>query len=357
MKKIIIDDEIFSIQNTFGGISRLITEYIAMFDNDEEINFSLPFDYSNNKHLNLTKFKKKKFFPNLNIPKKTNIIRLLNKKQLYKTIDKGDYDILLLSYMDTNLIKKNKKKLISVVHDTIPEDTQKYFKNIDLFKMKKKEILEKSDKVITVSNYTKENLIKLYNVNEDKLTVIHPHLIKNKSIKKIKLPNNFILFVGNRDLYKNFNFLINSISKIGEVNVVCVGGKKFSNNEKKLLIKKNLVHRFNQYDLSDEELNFCYRKSICHVILSEAEGFGVTILEAQKNNCKILCSSLSIFNEVGEQSLLYFKLNNEDDFLKKLTQIINGNYSKNIYKNMINNLKRFEVNDAKKKLDQVFKYI
>ena len=36
MKKIIIDDEIFSIQNTFGGISRLITEYIAMFDNDEE---------------------------------------------------------------------------------------------------------------------------------------------------------------------------------------------------------------------------------------------------------------------------------------------------------------------------------
>ena len=86
--------------------------------------------------------------------------------------------------------------------------------------MKKKEILEKSDKVITVSNYTKENLIRLYNVNEDKLTVIHPHLIKNKSIKKIKLPNNFILFVGNRDLYKNFNFLINSISKIGEVIVV-----------------------------------------------------------------------------------------------------------------------------------------
>ena len=110
MKKIIIDDEIFSIQNTYGGISRLITEYIAMFDDDEEINFSLPFDYSNNKHLNLTKFKKKKFFPNLNIPKKTNIIRILNKKQLYKTIDKGDYDILLLSYMDTSLIKKNNQR-------------------------------------------------------------------------------------------------------------------------------------------------------------------------------------------------------------------------------------------------------
>ena len=66
---------------------------------------------------------------------------------------------------------------ISILSATLK---QSGFKNIDLFKMKKKEILEKSDKVITVSNYTKENLIKLYNVNEDKLTVIHPHLIKNK---------------------------------------------------------------------------------------------------------------------------------------------------------------------------------
>ena len=41
MKKIIVDDEIFSIQDNYGGISRLITEYLKMFENDDEINLLL----------------------------------------------------------------------------------------------------------------------------------------------------------------------------------------------------------------------------------------------------------------------------------------------------------------------------
>ena len=62
MKKIIVDDEIFSIQDKYGGISRLITEYLKMFENDDEIKFITAFNYSNNKHLNNTNFKKKNFF-------------------------------------------------------------------------------------------------------------------------------------------------------------------------------------------------------------------------------------------------------------------------------------------------------
>ncbi len=357
MKKIIIDDQIFSIQNSYGGISRLIVEYVNMFNDDNEINFSLPFNYSNNKHLNISSFKKKEFFPNLNILKKNKILRLLNKNQLYKKIDEADYDILFLSYMDTHLIRKNKKKLVSIIHDTIPEDESKYFRNIEKYKVEKQEILDQSDKIITVSNYTKENLVKLYQINRDKLVVIYPHLTKNKDIKKINLPKKFLLFVGNRDGYKNFNFLINCISKVDEINILCVGGNSFTKDEKKLLISKNLLYRFYHYELSDEELNFCYQKCICHVIVSEAEGFGVTILEAQKNNCKVLCSDLAIFNEVGEQSLSYFELNNEDDFLKKLTEIINGNYSEMIYSSIKNNLKRFQINETKSKIKQVFESV
>ena len=138
---------------------------------------------------------------------------------------------------------------------------------------------------------------------------------------------------------------------------MCVGGNSFTKDEKKLLISKNLLYRFYHYELSDEELNFCYQKCICHVIVSEAEGFGVTILEAQKNNCKVLCSDLAIFNEVGEQSLSYFELNNEDDFLKKLMEIINGNYSEMIYSNIKNNLKRFQINETKSKIKQVFESV
>ena len=62
MKNIVIDDEVFSIQNNYGGISRLITEYLQLFSDSNEFNFILPFKFSNNRHLNKTKFKKKKIF-------------------------------------------------------------------------------------------------------------------------------------------------------------------------------------------------------------------------------------------------------------------------------------------------------
>ena len=62
MKKIIVDDEIFSVQDNYGGISRLIVEYLKIFENDDDIKFLVPFNFSNNKHLNSTNFKKKKIF-------------------------------------------------------------------------------------------------------------------------------------------------------------------------------------------------------------------------------------------------------------------------------------------------------
>ena len=70
MKKIIVDDEIFSVQDNYGGISRLIVEYLKMFENDDDIEFIVPFNFSNNKHLNSTNFKKKNFFQILKFIKK-----------------------------------------------------------------------------------------------------------------------------------------------------------------------------------------------------------------------------------------------------------------------------------------------
>ena len=63
-----------------------------------------------------------------------------------------------MSYLDQRLALK-KKKLISIIHDTIHEDNSNYFKNINYFKNLKKTVLEKSDAVISVSNETKKNIV------------------------------------------------------------------------------------------------------------------------------------------------------------------------------------------------------
>ena len=352
MKKIIVDDEIFSIQDNYGGISRLITEYLKMFENDDEIKFITAFNYSNNKHLNSTNFRKKKFFQNIKFPKKDLFLRFLNKLQINKIIAEADYDILLLSYLDPKLVLKNKKKLISIMHDTIHEDNSDYFKNIDNFKKTKKFILDKSNIIISVSYETKKNLMRLYNINEKKIHVIHPHNKINDNIEKFNLPENFILYVGNREGYKNFNFLIDCIS-LNKLNIVCVGGKKFNKDEIRLFKNKGLLNNIHYFQLNDNQLNYAYQKAICHTIVSKAEGFGVTILEAQKNNCKILCPNLPIFNEVGKNSIFYFKLNDIEDFNFQLLKIINKDYDKEIYKEMKLNLKNFDILKQKDELKKV----
>ena len=353
MKKIIVDDEIFSIQDNYGGISRLIVEYLKMFENDDEIKFIVPFNYSNNKHLNSTNFAKKKFFQDVKFSKKTLFLRFLNKLQINQIIAEADYDILLLSYLDPKLALKNKKKLISIMHDTIPEDYPNYFKNLNYFKQSKKFILDKSDIIISVSNETKKNLIRLYNIDEKKINVVHPHYKANENIEKFDLPEKFILFIGNRVGYKNFDFLINCIS-VNKLNIVCVGGEKFSKIEIKFLKSKGLLNYTHHFQLNDNQLNFAYQKAICHVIVSEAEGFGVTILEAQKNNCKVLCPKLPIFNEVGKNSIFYFKSNDIEDFNFQLLNILNENYDKEIYENMKINLENFNLVNKKKILKNIF---
>ena len=64
--------------------------------------------------------------------------------------------IFFFSYLDPKLVLKNKKKLISIMHDTIHEDNSDYFKNIDNFKKTKKFILDKSNIIISVSYETKK---------------------------------------------------------------------------------------------------------------------------------------------------------------------------------------------------------
>ena len=58
MKKILLDDEFFTLQDRYGGISRLYADYINYFKKDKEIKFYLPFILSNNIHLNKTLFRK-----------------------------------------------------------------------------------------------------------------------------------------------------------------------------------------------------------------------------------------------------------------------------------------------------------
>ena len=120
-------------------------------------------------------------------------------------------DIISNMYNNYKKDKVNCKKVITI-YDLIHEIFHNDYKKNKYFRPKK-DILEKVDNIICISNSTKNDLIKYYEIDEKKIKVIYlgndiKKVENNSSIfsKYLKLP--YILFVGKRSGYKNFENLL-----------------------------------------------------------------------------------------------------------------------------------------------------
>jgi glycosyltransferase involved in cell wall biosynthesis len=205
----------------------------------------------------------------------------------------------------------------------VVEDRKKIFKNIDFF--------------ICISNKTKEDFLDLYRVPENKVKVIHlgcDHMQEScndeilfNSInfkQKYNIVKPFILYVGRRSKYKNFNSLINAYSNSNNIvknfDIVCFGGEKFSQEEisyfKKLKIDKNLHYFFGR----DSDLKQFYLNAKVMVATSKYEGFGLPLVEAMSLKCRLLVNDIQIFREICGNNAIYFQ--NEEDLSHKLEQIL-----------------------------------
>jgi glycosyltransferase involved in cell wall biosynthesis len=61
-------------------------------------------------------------------------------------------------------------------------------------------------------------------------------------------------------------------------------------------------------DLSDAELQYCYRNAATVILPSIAEGFGLPVVEALTLGCRAWLSDIPVFREVGGEYCLYFDL-------------------------------------------------
>jgi glycosyltransferase involved in cell wall biosynthesis len=125
----------------------------------------------------------------------------------------------------------------------------------------------------------------------------------------IQIRHGFILFVGRRDLYKNFAALARAFQMSGActhyVHLVCVG-EPFSASELRLLTELGIVDRTKLVSRADPpELEWLYSNAVCLAYLSRYEGFGIPLLEAMRCGCPIVSSNTSSVPEVvGEAGLL-----------------------------------------------------
>ncbi|WDF47287.1 glycosyltransferase family 1 protein [Chryseobacterium sp. KACC 21268] len=349
--KVLIDHQIFQNQK-FGGISRYFFELMEGF-RKSNVDFDLSLLYSNNEYIkgfeNIQsesihsagyndflfgkEFRGKAFLYNQykKTQPKVPSFRQQNLDHTISKLKKGDFDIFHTTYYDDYFLDHlNGKPFVITVYDLIHQIYPEYFplNIVD----KNYNILDKASKIIAISESTKNDLIDFYGLPAEKIDVTYlaSSLDAGSEANNISnLPEKYILFVGNRTIYKNFYFFAEVLSRVldnhPDIELVCTGSK-FSKEEEFFIKKLGLQNRIKNYFVNDAELIMLYQKALFFAFPSMYEGFGIPILEAYENDCPVLLARNSSLEEIGGDAAHYFSSKSIKSLEKSLEQLISNQH-------------------------------
>lgn len=331
MRTVYYDFQILSFQK-YGGISRYFYE-IYNYINKNNYDWTAVTDcyFSVNEYfkpLFLHKPFRRQFKGSYFLENKFNI----NKRNAKRIINNG-VDIVHPTYFDPYVLDYiSEEKLVITVYDMIYEIYPDYFTDSKCIIENKKKLIYAADKIIAISDSTKRDIIRFYpDIPEDKIDVIYiGNSLKRDTdranSKSINIPDKYVLFVGQRGMYKNFNLFFRSMKpifdKYDDMYLICAGGGQFSGKEIETFGKYK--ERIIQMDVSDDILTQLYSSATCFVFPSLYEGFGIPTLEAFSCNCPVALSNSSSMPEVGGDAALYFDPLNANDITDVVETIISN---------------------------------
>jgi glycosyltransferase involved in cell wall biosynthesis len=192
-------------------------------------------------------------------------------------------------------------------------------------------ILKNSVHIITVSEFSKLELIKMYSISEDKITVIYnaPFNISAQTTldTNVVFDKPYVLSVGSMDQRKNLKRVIKAFLGLQQSDVCLYLTGTFSSNFKSdpeltALIDTNKSQIVFLGYVSDSTLIQLYKNALCFVYPSLYEGFGLPPLEAMYYGCPVIVSNVSSLPEVCGDAALYCDPLNEKDIQDKLAEMI-----------------------------------
>ncbi|QQG40432.1 MAG: glycosyltransferase family 4 protein [Candidatus Levyibacteriota bacterium] len=210
------------------------------------------------------------------------------------------------------------------------------FKKSDLYQLRNwtSYSVNKAKKIFTISQASKNDIIKLYGISEGKVIVTYPGVrhktaMQNSKIKeKYGIKEDYILFVGTLQPRKNIVRLIEAFSKIQDkdIDLVIVGKKGWMYEDILQAPKKyNVENRVKFLEfVSNEELQEFYKHAVCFILPSLYEGFGLPILEAMQYGCPVITSNVSSLPEAGGEAAIYVNPEDVDDMAKKIEMVISN---------------------------------
>ena len=243
------------------------------------------------------------------------------------------------------LIKKN--PTIVTIHDVIPLLFPKAYPpgvkgNIHLSLQKIS--LKNVSAILTDSESSKKDIVKVFNINSEKIFPIHlasdesfkvisDSKRKNEIYSKYELADKFVIYVGDVNWNKNL-FKLTEAALDADIDIYLIGkafeDKTNLNHPEKKSYKKFLdnfesnpkVHILGF--VPQEDLVIIMNLATMLLLPSLYEGFGLPILEAQSCGLPVITSNISSMPEVGGEGALFVDPNNKEDVKKQIKLLLNN---------------------------------
>lgn len=321
--RILYDHQVFSLQDR-GGISRYYFELVRQISRSNNCMAEIFLGYNNN----LFRFSclpriKVHEFRGSGIMKPGKYRYLLNEaiaNMVYPF--RGNFDVYHPTlYRCAPFVRST--KIVVTHHDCAYERYPALFSNVESIKQTRARQFERADAIICPSESTRRDLHEFYQVSENKTFVVFHGITQpvqpddSEPARIVDRP--FLLFVGSRAPYKNFDGLLRAFAAADlkrEFDLVVLGGGVATSSELAAVRQLSLgdVVHFAP-DAPDDFLARAYDQARLLVYPSLYEGFGFPPLEAMSRSCPVLLAHTSSLPEICGDAAFYFTVEDPGSFV------------------------------------------
>ena len=310
--RIAYDHQIFALQR-HGGISRYFAELIQNLQREAAVDASVIAPVYINEYLQRPDVRERvhgQYLP-LKFRGNARLVGALNSVLLPIGWRNRSFDVIHETYYSP--VRRGRARVrVLTIYDMIHELFPAEFPDSASISAAKRAAVARADHVICISETTRRDAIELLSIPAEKCSVTYlGWSLDASSSTALARRRPFVLYVGNRNTYKNFGVMVQAFATSSvlrqQFDLIAFGGRAFSLEERKDLQRAGIEQQAYHLQGNDAVLKAHYAAAAAFVYPSKYEGFGIPPLEAMACDCPVICSSAGSISEVVGDAGAYFE--------------------------------------------------
>jgi len=330
--RVAFDQQVFLLQE-YGGISRYVCSLAVQLNKIHGVEAKIVSPLHYNACLGSLPKQSAWGVRVPRVPKTFRIVEFVSRHAAHIAASMYAPDIYHETYYSTDDYRPGRAKRIVTVYDMIYERFPSQFAGGQLTEAKKAAV-SRADHVLCISENTRRDLIEIFKVPSDRISVVYlgydelpaPATV-NGSTVSLSGSRPYLLYVGSRGGYKNFDSLLQAFASSAylkaDCSLYCFGGGAFSKEELDFIQELKLSNEhIRQFNGDDETLALLYKNAAAFVYPSRYEGFGIPPLEAMSLDCPVISSNTSSIPEVVGDAGEYFDPDNHESMRVAIESVL-----------------------------------